>query len=906
MAETLEKLRPDRDLQCYFFRPSAVAALSGASPSGFTLSGSWRQQFDWAVVEWNRDNVFEHPSLRYLPDGDLSGLGLSYQESRTNCLALDSDLYPTVDWPYLRIWATANGIEDVYRVSLRNHAVAVAGSVTPASATLTLSGTPVNLDWVGFSLLTEHYSYQYKTGDIVENAALALVDAVNASSPSVTASRSGASITLTCKQASGANGNKLGVYTYTSGTGSVTWNVPWTAFQGGQSPTKWKVSLDFSSLTAVDGRTVPTSRVRKLRWTWAADYQEGEFQRSDFSVTIDNWIVTGTNRSYFIAGPGSHRIEDDSVDVTYSGAWTKSRGNFSGGSIRYTTTPGDSAMMRYSAAASHSLYLGTRLAFNAGSVTVTVDGHDLAPQSLLLAGEDVLARVSLGQYPPGDHTIAVRHSGASGQYVYLDFLEVAYPSQNLIAGPDATPMTLATDWDTDHSLALPAERTAWILNTLGFRGRANHYAGAIWFYEMLRFGHVYASGSITFSGTPAPNAITTLSVTRADQPTALPTVIDHLHVIGDTAATIAKAFELQINAGFTAIRAQTSGATLTVFSRSMGVDGNNLIVAVTTGGSGFSSDVPTRQLSGGVDGFWRTDLTASPRINRAARDWTRAYFAALHSYGIDGATAFSTELHLDGLDPYSGVPVVQRYPDGSPVILNTPAIQTNFSPDSVAYWQRVYREMADLQASAGQRPYLQFGEVQWWYFPSAAGMPFYDNDTTSRFRAQYGRDLPVILLNTIDISTLSVETAFLAKAIGDHTSAIMASVRQTHPDCRFEVLYPTDVNSTALNQAVNFASTAWTPPNLTCLKTENFGFTAARDLNAAGRTVAFGNPLGFANSQRSHLVGIGDPTSPWLKEARLASGRGFESVVLFALDQYCLIGYQTPLPLSDRRSFFQG
>ncbi|MFX8624406.1 hypothetical protein ABTM07_19805, partial [Acinetobacter baumannii] len=82
-------------------------------------------------------------------------------------------------------------------------------------------------------------------------------------------------------------------------------------------------------------------------------------------------------------------------------------------------------------------------------------------------------------------------------------------------------------------------------------------------------------------------------------------------------------------------------------------------------------------------------------------------------------------------------------------------------------------------------------------------MPFYDNDTTSRFRAQYGRDLPVILLNTIDISTLSVETAFLAKAIGDHTSAIMASVRQTHPDCRFEVLDPTDVNSTALNQAVN-------------------------------------------------------------------------------------------------------
>jgi len=32
----------------------------------------------------NRDNVFEYPGLRNLPDGDLSGLQLSYQEERTN------------------------------------------------------------------------------------------------------------------------------------------------------------------------------------------------------------------------------------------------------------------------------------------------------------------------------------------------------------------------------------------------------------------------------------------------------------------------------------------------------------------------------------------------------------------------------------------------------------------------------------------------------------------------------------------------------------------------------------------------------------------------------------------------------------------------------------------------------
>src|SRR3954447_20223150 len=118
MPEQLQKLSPHRDLQCFFFQPSAVAALSGASATGFTVSGTWRQQFDWAVIEWNRDNVFEHPLLRNLPDGDLSGLTLSYEETRENCIHLDSSLFHTVDWPTLRVWAEADGVENIYFVPL--------------------------------------------------------------------------------------------------------------------------------------------------------------------------------------------------------------------------------------------------------------------------------------------------------------------------------------------------------------------------------------------------------------------------------------------------------------------------------------------------------------------------------------------------------------------------------------------------------------------------------------------------------------------------------------------------------------------------------------------------------------------------------------------------------------------
>ena len=104
--------------------------------------------------------------------------------------------------------------------------------------------------------------------------------------------------------------------------------------------------------------TVPTNAVRKLRWTYAADLQAGAFTRSEFQVVVSNWTVTGANRGYVIAGPGSRRIEDDSSEIIYSGQWTESKGNYSGGSIRYATVPGASIACTYSAQRDHQLYLG--------------------------------------------------------------------------------------------------------------------------------------------------------------------------------------------------------------------------------------------------------------------------------------------------------------------------------------------------------------------------------------------------------------------------------------------------------------------------------------------------------------------------------------------------------------------
>ncbi|MGH9722013.1 MAG: hypothetical protein ACRD8O_17535, partial [Bryobacteraceae bacterium] len=270
MPETLQKLRPDRDLQCYFERPSAIAAISDASVSGFTLSGSWRQQFDWAVIEWNRENTFEHPLFRNLPNGDLSALLLTYDETRDNCIPIDSNLYPTVDWPYLRVWAPSGGVENVYKVSLKSRATAIDGSYAAAAAEFELQGSITAGDYVELAWTGEHHTYQILVGDTLQSVAQSIADSVNAFSPLMSASLSGARITLQMRDATtGANANRMGVYANVSGAKTESWSPSWQNLSGGTSPTKWRISINFGSLTDTNGVPVPATAVRKLRWTYA-------------------------------------------------------------------------------------------------------------------------------------------------------------------------------------------------------------------------------------------------------------------------------------------------------------------------------------------------------------------------------------------------------------------------------------------------------------------------------------------------------------------------------------------------------------------------------------------------------------------------------------------------------------
>jgi hypothetical protein len=715
------------------------------------------------------------------------------------------------------------------------------------------------------------------------------------------------------------------------------WQDPAAAFSGGSFPSQYAVTLDFGNLsgTTDDDSTlqaIPTTNVRKVRWTWAADMQPGEFIQTEFQVTVSNWSVTGTNQLYSVAGPASRRIEDTDSGVTFTGAWQMQTGNFSGSKIHYTSEAGDSCVIPYTEATPHRLYLGLRRTAAAPVINITIDDSPVQQALLTLPGEDVLVRYPLGIVAAGSHIVTISHAGAQdgSQTLYLDFLEIAYPSNNL---PDFTPnnqLALATDWDTYHSQSLAAERTAWLINKLGFTGRVNHYVGALWFYEIVRTGTQYATLTVQMelspgAGSPYIQFGLAADLSSLSTPSTV-TTISHLVLPDDDSSTVAQAIAALINVGTNLVWASANGANLTLTARSMGTVGNGVAFELTSSSADFAVNAPSNVLSGGIDGapyalasdngglndtliaaasFWRTDLTAVPRINKAARDWHAAYFAAIQGYGMDVVASFSTE--LGNGDPSPAVGIAQEYFDGTPVVLNTPSIQTNFSPACLAYWTQVYLDIAALQSAAGLVPYLQSGEVQWWYFSSTnISMPFYDAYTQQQFTATYGVPMQEILTNTADPASYPNEVAFLPMLIGAYTYAIRTALRQAYPGCRYEVLYPTDTNNTPLNSLINYPSNDWTPQNLTCLKTESFGFTSGYDLVNCTRSMNTSAMKGFTNPQRAHLVGISDAWSAWLKEVDIAQSQGLETVVLFALDQYCLIGYRPPPFVNSTKTSMQG
>ena len=137
MSERIYKLQPDRTIQLRGFDDlGASAAMHCATPSGFQVSGVFRDPADFAVlVLYDADNFYEHPLLKYLPDTDFDGLTLTFDVHYSGLMPLDSPKYATIDWPYLDVirpdGTTAN-------IRLFQHAQPAGGAYTSAEASFVI------------------------------------------------------------------------------------------------------------------------------------------------------------------------------------------------------------------------------------------------------------------------------------------------------------------------------------------------------------------------------------------------------------------------------------------------------------------------------------------------------------------------------------------------------------------------------------------------------------------------------------------------------------------------------------------------------------------------------------------------------------------------------------------------
>lgn len=136
MPETIYKLQPDRTVYLRGFNSFAAAAsIHNASPTGFQVSGTFRDPADFAVaVLYDADNGFEHPSIRYLPDFNFTGLTLNFSLLYSDGVQpIDSPKYNWIDWATLDV-VRADGT--TANIPLWENATLASGSFPAASSTV--------------------------------------------------------------------------------------------------------------------------------------------------------------------------------------------------------------------------------------------------------------------------------------------------------------------------------------------------------------------------------------------------------------------------------------------------------------------------------------------------------------------------------------------------------------------------------------------------------------------------------------------------------------------------------------------------------------------------------------------------------------------------------------------------
>jgi hypothetical protein len=621
----------------------------------------------------------------------------------------------------------------------------------------------------------------------------------------------------------------------------------------------------------------------------------------EWCATISNIEVTG-DRTLKVGG-GAPRIEESDGRCKYTGFWEDYIYGagwpsqwWSAGHAKRTTT--GKIRVRYSYPGLHDLYLGTFLSNDCGMVSVSVDGdtptiHDLHLDEY---GGTTASLKLRGDLSGGTHTVEI--TATSDGYFYFDYLWPLVP-QDVPDSPRVYDnVSLAIDFDTDHGYKKPPAWHVWQLEKLGFRGHADVYMGVFWNNKRRRVGATYPYAAIDFSGNPVCGDIVWISISG--------TRINHAIGFGETLQDIVSHLRAAINGMFAGVWADDNfGTSTTLHIQSKAPAWTFPAVAVGPPNS-VTLTLTDNLGTAGSEGDWEMIDAVSPVMTEGARRWIRDLASQFQAAGIQASFAFSMECYRPPVE------MAARYWDGAPVDLPVPSTQMHFGARVRSYLKQMCKECADEIAAAGLPVVLQFGETQWWYFPNASGMPYYDSETHAAFMAAYGRPMHRFLANTDDPADDLPAADFLKDRIWAYCREVIDYVRQYHPTAVFECLWPLDANQgkpkpnagyRALNMHVNLPN-EWKTSSygVKYFRSEGFDYDVwQKNAVRMRQTMEFPLTLGRPPEECLYLTGIyGPPDPPMAQAYDMWRNRGLYSFCFWAFDQFCLNSRPVPLQIAGQ------
>lgn len=886
----------------------AAAAMWGASAAGFSVSGVFRDQADFATLYlWDADDVFSHPRWRFLPNFDFTGVVLAFNLAYTGLQPIDSTKYNWIDW------ATMDVIEESgTRTTIPLASYAAATGATAASVTFTLGGSLTNATRVDLWYLNYAFEFWGPGTGAAPSAATVLgtiAGLINsqvwpAGVLALTATVVGSTIVITAP--AGIDGNLITLYATTNGctmtgTGFVgTCNVG--KMSGGTAATSWAVSLNFSGLGLTS--------IRQLWMTFAPALQMGIFVPVEWKAAFTSWTVTdpGGVTALTVAGPNSFRTHSMDRWASYAGTgWAQEEGWYCLGFAQHTANPGDSVTASVWCQKTFDLYVGTSLYTDRGTWSVSVDGDAATTLDCYcdVGTELNTRRVLRTGLAAGWHTAvltlsASHNSASSGFNVYFDFLEAAVAS----AVPDAAATYyaagVATDFDTNATYQMPPARLVWQILRSGLVGDIDHYLGVYWWAQRKSVGAVYPSAVFTVAS--VATAIIEIAGTNVGK-TAFPT---------DTLDSMVAGFVCAINAEFIGVWAQAGATGTGQFTVACLAAGYTFTQSVVSGPVTFTGSLATA----GTAATWAIDDTVTPVVNRAVRDWHTDWFASLAGAGLTCTVALSMEL----VNPPDAVGHVYsaRFNDGTAVLTATDfdglfSTQCSFVAAMQAYQGAAYVWMATAMAGAGLVPWLQFGEFVWWFDAggSPASMAFYDAETAAAFTAAEGRALYVFLTpNDSPAVNGYVDATWLRERIFAHIGVLRGLILAAEAGACFELLWPLDVADPAMGETLNayvdlpveFQAQAGSGLNRLKMEALSFGATL-RDLTMALQAVEFPwtAPCTWGKAEVKYLVPWFNGGCPWAADYLQAQGQLIAGVDFWAWDHLGLMSW--PLPLAIDGAF---